>query len=317
MKLGMAYYGAFLPEHLRADLSAMRGMGCDEVLITLAENDFHIFPGKVRSAPGISHDLGLRIVANLWGFACAFGGGRVSRLLTDNPDVWQVRRDGTRKGEGCMNHPALRRRAEELVEMCAGLGYDAYFWDEPTVQDCYCKHCRAAFATGGGGDLSAAGPHEVHAFRQASIASYVEDMSAFVKRLDARFETATCVMPTDEPAWEVTARIAALDTFGTDPYWECFGQDMRWVSEKTRAAVELSRRYGKRSLMWLQAWRMPAGREAEIEAAARAIAAEGPDAIYAWGFRAGEGTNEACEDPAAAWAAVVRAYRELSQGAAR
>jgi len=311
MKLGMAYYGAYLPEHLHADLAAMREMGCDEVLITLAENDFHIFPGKVRSAPAIAHDLGLRIVANLWGFACAFGGGRVSRLLTDNPDVWQVRRDGSRKGEGCMNHPALRRRAEEMVEMCAGLGYDAYFWDEPTVQDCYCEHCQAAYAAAGGRNLHAAGPDEVHAFRQASIASYVEGMSAFVKRLDARFETATCVMPTDEAAWEATAAIAPLDTFGTDPYWECFGQDMAWVSEKTRATVELSRRYGKRSLMWLQAWRMPAGREGEIEQAAQAIAAEAPDALYTWGFRAGEGTNEACEDPAAAWAAVVRAYREL------
>lgn len=312
MKLGMAYYGAYLPEHLATDLSAMRDMGCDEVLVTLAENDFYVFKGKVRSTPQIAHDLGLRVMANLWGYACAFGGGRVSRLLTDNADVWLVARDGSRVGMGCTNHPAIRQRAQEMVEECAGLGYDAYFWDEPTVQDCYCEHCQARYAERGGqGNLRDAAADALHAFRQASIASYVEDMSAYVKRLDSRFETATCVMPIDRDAWEVTAAMPSLDTFGTDPYWYCFHQGMPWVSETTAAAMEVSRRHGKRSLMWLQGWMIPAGREEEIVEAARCIAAEQPDALYTWGYRGGEGTVETCADPVRAWEAVVRAYKEV------
>jgi hypothetical protein len=312
MKLGMAYYGAYLPEHLRSDFGAMADIGCDEVLLTLAENDFRIMTGKVKFAPDIAHDLGLRLIANLWGFACAFGGGRVSRLLTDNPDVWLMRRDGTRVGEGCTNHPALRQRAREMVEQCAGLGYDGFFWDEPTVQDCYCPHCAERFAATHAGALLEADAAGVMAFRQESIASYVEGMSDFVKGLDARFETATCVMPTDQAAWDVTAAIRSLDTFGTDPYWLCFRQPTSWVTPTTQAAMEVSRRYGKRSLMWLQGWAIPAGCEDEIADAGQRIAAEQPDALYTWAFRAAQGTVETSVDALRAWDVITRVYRDLA-----
>ena len=311
MKLGIAYIGAFLPEHLRLDLADIRGIGCDELLITLAENDFHITQGKVQFAPAIAHDLGLRILANFWGLACAFGGGRVSRLLTDNPDVWQVLRDGSRKGEGCMNHPALLQRAREMVDTCVAAGYDGFFWDEPTVQHCYCRHCCEEYLKAYGGDLLQAAPEQVHAFRQHSIVRYVQGMSEYVKAQRADLETATCVMPIDQEAWEPTARIAALDTFGTDPYWECFGKPPSWVTESTRETLAICRRYGKRSLMWLQGWRMPRGREDEIEKAGRLIAAEQPDALYTWAYRASEGTNETSQDPRRAWEVIVRTYRAL------
>jgi len=311
VKLGIAYIGAFLPEHLRLDLADIRAIGCDELLITLAENDFHILQGKVRFAPAIAHDLGLRILANFWGFACAFGGGRVSRLLTDNPDVWLVGRDGSRTGIGCTNHPALLQRAREMVDTCVAAGYDGFFWDEPTVQDCYCRHCREEYLKTFGGDLLQAAPGQVQAFRLHSITRYVRAMSEYVKAQRADLETSTCVMPIDHAAWEPTAQIAALDTFGTDPYWECMNHPVEWVSESTREALAVCRRYGKRSLMWLQGWRLPRGREEEIEQAGRLIAAEHPDALYTWAYKASLGTNETSQDPERAWEVIVRTYRAL------
>ena len=311
MKLGMAYLGAHLPEHLRTDLIDICRIGCDELLIALSENDFHILTGKVQFASAIAHDLGLRILANFWGFACAFGGGRISRLLTENPEVWVVRRDGSRLGQGCMNHPLLLARAREMVDRCVAAGYDGFFWDEPTQQDCYCVHCREKFAAAYGGNLLAAPSDQVQAFRLHSIVSYVETMSDYVKSLQADLETATCVMAVDQAAWEATARVPSLDTFGTDPYWLRLQQPLSWVTESTREAMAVCRKYGKRSLMWLQGWAIPAGREEEIEEAAQRIAAERPDALYTWSYRAGLGSNEASEDPARAWDAIVRVYRML------
>jgi hypothetical protein len=315
MKLGVSYLGAYLPEHLRTDLADIRDLGCSELLITLAENDFHIFPGKVRFAPAIAHDLGLRILANFWGFACAFGGGRVSRLLTDNPTVWLVAKDGARVGIGCMNHPALLKQAREMVDVCAAAGYDGFFWDEPTEQDCYCEHCQALFENMYGSSLQAADPTQRQGFRMYSVARYVETMSDYVKTVRGDLETATCVMPVDRAAWEDTACIGSLDTFGTDPYWICEQQPASWVTEPTRAAIALARQHGKRSLMWLQGWMIPSGREAEQEEAARLIAAEGPDALYVWSYRGGLGSNETCEDPASAWQVLRQVYGSLGAGA--
>lgn len=318
MKLGMAYYGSHLPDHLLSDMTEIRQMGCDELLITLSENDFNIFKGKVQFGPAIAHDLGMRILANFWGFACAFGGGRLSLLLTNNPDVWMQLRDGSRLGQGCMNHPALLALARQQVDRCIAAGYDGFFWDEPTTQDCFCPHCQAKYAqTVGAGqpvaDLLLADAEHVAAFRQASISGYVRAMSDYVKSQSTKLETATCVMPVDQAAWEDTASIPSLDTFGTDPYWFCWNQPASWVSGSTRETLELCQRTGKRSLMWLQGWAMPAGREGEIEEAAHLIAAEGPDALYTWGYRAGLGTNEACADPARAWETIKRAYAALKR----
>jgi hypothetical protein len=313
MHLGVSYLGAYLPEHLRADLADIRAVGCDEVLVTLAENDFHILPGKVRFTPAIAHDLGLRVLANFWGFACAFGGGRVSRLLTEDPEVWVLGPGGARLGMGCMNHPALLARAREMVDRCVETGYDGFFWDEPTQQDCYCPHCTDLFAGLYGSDLCTADGEQVEAFRLQSIVRYVRTMSDYVKALRPELETATCVMPCDEAAWEPTARIPSLDTFGTDPYWLCLERPLAWVSESTRQSLKVCRSHGKRSLMWLQGWMIPAGREREIEEAAWRLAAEGPDALYTWSYRGGLGSNEACDDPEAAWQVVVEVYRALRE----
>ena len=213
--------------------------------------------------------------------------------------------------QGCMNHPALLGRAREMVDRCVAAGYDGFFWDEPTVQDCYCAHCREKYRETLGGELRAATPEQLEQFRLLSIAGYVATMSEYVKSQSAGLETATCVMPTDRAAWEITACITALDTFGSDPYWLCFNQPPAWVSQNTRPVLDLCRRYGKRSLMWLQGWNVPAGREAEIEEAARLIAAQAPDALYTWSYLGGQGTNETCADPAQAWAAIGRAYRTI------
>lgn len=311
MKLGMAYMGAYLPEHLRNDLTEMRRTGCDEVIITLSENDFHVLQGKVRFAPRIAHDLGLRLLANFWGFACAFGGGRVSRLLTERIDCWLVRRDGRLQGEGCMNHPALLQRGREMVDECVSRGYDGFFWDEPTRQDCYCGHCRRLFREQSGEELTAAEPARVEAFRMQSVSGYVDAMSGYVKSVRGDLETSTCVMPHDEAAWDATARIGSLDTFGTDPYWMHFGWPLPRVTDCTRAVVDLCRRRGKRSMVWLQGWLVQAGREVEIEEAARRIAAERPDALYTWSYRASMGSDETSADPVRCWDEIVRVYGML------
>ena len=66
-----------------------------------------------------------------FGFAIAFGGGRVSRLLTENPDV-VLGADGVRRGIGCMN---LLLAGRKRWWSNAWMQADGFFWDSPR-QDC-------------------------------------------------------------------------------------------------------------------------------------------------------------------------------------
>ena len=76
--------------------------------------------------------------------------------------------------------------------------------------------------------------------------------------------------------------------------------------------MEVSRCYGKRSLMWLQGWAIPAGHEDEIADAGQRIAEEQPDALYTWAFRAAQGTVETSADPLRAWDVITHVYRDLA-----
>ncbi|MGQ9629904.1 MAG: hypothetical protein ACUVXI_06240 [bacterium] len=317
MRLGIAYLGSYLPQHLDMDLEDIKNMGCDDVVITLAENDFRILTGKVRFAAKIAHDHGLRIIANFWGYACAFGGGRVSKLLTERPDVWQVDRDGNPVGMGCPNNETLRENLVRMVEECLEYEYDGFFWDEPTKYNCYCKSCQSKYEAKYGHPLPKEDTAELREFREESIADFVNYMSDKVKELDPTKITSTCVMPTDRESWESVASIPSLDIFGTDPYWLCFKRDLSFVSESAREIVKICRKYGKTSNLWVQCWKVPQSKEGEVYEASLLCAREKPDSIYAWSYMGGLGSNEECDDPSKAWENLKRAYREIREKEAR
>ena len=67
--------------------------------------------------------------------------------------------------------------------------------------------------------------------------------------------------------------------------------------------------HGKRSQLWLQAFRVPAGREEELAEGIAVIDELGADSVFAWPYRAGEGSILESGDARAAWDAIGRGYR--------
>jgi len=313
MRLGMAYYGSYLPEHLEQDLTTIKNLGCEEVIITLSENDFHIMQGKLKFVPRIAHNLGLKLLANFWGYVCSFGGGRVSKLLTEKPQVWQVDREGKSVGMGCPNHPLVIETAQRMVDECIKYNYDGFFWDEPTRFDCYCKACQDKYYSLYGESLPRKVTPQLREFRNRTVIDYVQLMSDYVKKSRSSAETATCVMISDRETWEDVAKIPSLDSFGTDPYWLASDQPVSYVVRYSQEVVRLCRKNGKSSQVWLQCWSIPRGKEPEIYEAGKLIAAEKPDIIYTWAYRAGLGTNEESENPEEAWKYLVKTYQELAK----
>lgn len=315
MQLGVSYIPAHLPEHIETDMRQLAAMGCTEVLFALQENHIHTLTGALRFGAQIARARGLRPYAVIWGFANTFGGGRMSKLLFDDPDLWCRSEDGTPYAQACLNNPALSKRFAEITALCRHHGYEGMFVDEPTEQECFCSYCLDRFADLVGRDLQASrGTLEYASFRTETVRDYTAAACRGVKDVDARLRTITCVMPRDREAWTDVAAIPELDVFGTDPYWLLSGGRML-LEQAIEDAIEvrdICAQQGKLSQIWLNAWAIPAGREKEIYIGGHALAEAGCDSLYTWSYRGGLGTNEECDDPERAWSSVVRLYRELA-----
>jgi hypothetical protein len=84
------------------------------------------------------------------------------------------------------------------------------------------------------------------------------------------------------------------------------------VGEFSRHVARLARENGKGSQIWIQAMRLPAGAEGEIEAACEAIVAEGVTHIAAWSFDGGELLDPVLsERPADVWRTTENIFKRL------
>ena len=317
MALGVSYIPAHLPDHIEADMRHLAAIGCTEVLFALQENHIYTLTGALHYGAQIAQQAGLRPLAVIWGFANTFGGGRISRIMLEDLDLWCQDEEDVPFAQACLNNPTLPQRFTEIAALCREHGYTGIFIDEPTKQECFCSYCQAAFRARYGGRLRAAkGSADYAAFRAETVRAYVATICRQVKALDADLATVTCVMPRDRDMWAAIAAISELDVLGTDPYWLLSRGHMtleQAVADATEAK-RLAEHYGKGSQVWLNCWGIPGGLEEEIYLGGRALAAVGCDSLYTWSFRGGLGTNEACERPDHAWASVVRLYGELAKG---
>lgn len=319
MELGISYIAVHLPDHIQTDMAHMREIGCSEVLFSLQENHLNTLTGAARFGPSIAKENGLRPYVVYWGYANTFGGGRMSDLLLDDRTMWRVRADGTPEPRACLNHPRLVESFVEMTDLCRDHGFEGVFIDEPMTQDCFCLHCQSCFEERFDGSLrESLGTAEYNAFQLATVVGYVTRVCQRVKALDASLKTMACVMPfhPHTELFEPVSAIPELDVFGTDPYWLLGGgfadmtlDDAVSHAQRVRALCEAR---GKQSQIWLNGWRIPAGREEQIHTGGKALAEVGCDSLYTWSFRAGLGTYEECDRPEVAWENVVRLYRELS-----
>ena len=157
-----------------------------------------------------------------------------------------------------------------------------------------CPYCRERFAAlyAGADLLTERDPARLRHFQAQTVIGYTAALCRGVKALDPLLQTITCIMPHDRACFEGVAAIPELDVLGTDPYWLLPGSTM--TIEQAVADAELIQRTcavgGKASQIWLNAWKIPAGREGEVYTGGLRLAAVGCDALYTWSYRGGLGT---------------------------
>jgi len=311
MRTGVSYMGHHNPRHLRVDMADLQALGCDDVFVALQENDFAYFDGKIRFIPPLAREYGLRPAAIFWGALNLFGGGRSSQFLLEHPEGFQVAKDGSHRAKGCYVNPVCVRRIQDMIDLVAQAGYEAYFVDEPTrLVDCFCPSCCTRFDELYGGDLRAAPAEKEKEFRTRCVTGYVRTISEYCKANHPKLETVCCLMPHDRDMWENVVAIDALDNLGTDIYWVNNDRDVEEMTPMVRDLAGMCRNAGKIHHEWLQTWVVRAGNEARITAQGEILIREQPDGLYVWAYEGQVGTTETCEDPAAAWEAAKGILRK-------
>ena len=77
----ISYYGLGYVEHAIADFKEMKEHGCDTVILAITEFDMDFWFPNINNIVKTAHELGLRVLADLWGIGKYFGGEQVSHLL--------------------------------------------------------------------------------------------------------------------------------------------------------------------------------------------------------------------------------------------
>ena len=316
MQLGVSYIPAHLPWHIERDLGELAEIGCTDVLFAIQENHFDTLHGPLTFGPELARRAGLRPQAVIWGLLNTFGGGRMSTIMLRDTSLWRVGRGGAPEPMACLNNPGVIDHLEKLIVRLRDAGFETFFIDEPTPQDCLCAYCQQAFRRQFGEELSPTeGDDRYRAFQRQTVIDYIRRGCACVKRVDPKLQTTCCLMSHDRACWREAARVRELDMLAADPYWLIpflklsFAQAM----DDAKLLKQICGEEGKRSQLWLNCWGIPANVEQEIYRGGRELAAIGFDSLFTWSYRGGLGTNEQCARPDVAWEQVRRLYRELAR----
>lgn len=337
VKVGVSYFGVRHVRHVAEDLDRIADAGCTFVVHTFSENDLLYYRGTIDRIVELSHKRGLDVYLDPWGVGRVFGGEAFSSFLAEHPEDRQVTSDGTPVPHVCLGSTRFRDMLFSWISAAASAGAESVFWDEPhlySVQKrggpwaCSCERCERRFAERFGHPMPRALTPEVEQFRVDSLTEFVDALA-----MEARSQglgNAICLLPVDmgtesreeiewpqQGLWERIAALGSIDLFGTDPYWFHFCRDMEpFVGEWAGRVRDLCVRHGKESQIWVQAFRVPRGRESEVRDAAFLASEMGIESLAAWGYEGCAAMSSlACDRPEVVWQILCETFRELRDGA--
>jgi hypothetical protein len=331
IKTGVSYFGNRNPRHFVQDLEEILRHNCNFVLLTFSENDQEYYLDTMAEFVELAKGVGLEVYLDPWGVGRVFGGEAYSSFALKNPHTLQRLQNGDPAPGCCMNHPEFREFMRQWIDDAVAIGADVLFWDEPhfyidwAAEDklanwtCRCQHCQQKYLEKTGEELPNVFDSTVARFREDVIVDFLTALCDYTKQKGAR--NAICLLPFQDEAfgvtnWDRVASIPTLDIFATDPYWLFFNRRVDpYVVNHARLLVELGQKYGKEPQIWIQNFRIPAGREDEIREAIAVAYAEGIRNFAAWSFYGSSYMSWIKSDnPEKVWDTLGEVYGELQRG---
>ena len=279
------------------------------VVHTFSEDDLYHYRSTMAEIVAATKDARLGVWLDPWGVGGIFGGEAFSRAALDEPSWQQVASDGKRLPACCPNNPGFQRFVLDWIESACRTDADGIFWDEPhffmdrtsNVLGCFCMYCKEL-----ANDM-----HITEAdFRIMSVLSFLA--WAFKHVSAARKENILCLLPEDINKYNWIASIEAaniygLTNLGTDPFWLSRGEEPEYsISRFGGTVMSAAAKLGIKSHLWIQGFKIPSGREAEITRAVLAAGRLLPNVIAIWGFDGCAAMSSvACQRPHRAWQAFL------------
>ena len=315
MKIGVSYFGNRILKHVKEDLQNIVEHSCNYVVHTFSENDLKYYRETMQDIVKVSHDLGLEVYIDPWGVGGVFGGEAFSNFLLENSDVWQVTSNGAAVPIACLNNEKFKKFLREWISVAVDLGSDVVFWDEPHLYvsepmkgklnqwACLCKICKQKFKEKFSYEMPTEFSQDVVEFREETITDFLTEMSGLARQKGVK--NAVCLLPIESSIygiknWDRVCRIETMDIFGSDPYWISFEQKAasmgfgkkalkslevaKFVGYFSQKIQYLCKKYGKEGQIWIQAFKIPEGREQEVAIAVDTAYNLGIRNIATWGY---------------------------------
>lgn len=331
IQTGVSYFGNRWTHHINKDLDDITSHHCTFVVHTFSENDLHFARGTIGKIFRATLDHNLGCWADPWGVMGLFGGEAFSAFVPRHLEACQVLNNGRIVPAACPSADETRTEMKLWIDAAIEAGADTIFWDEPHLfipewessevapresWACRCTHCQVRYQNEFGSVMPSIFTSELRAFRQNLLIDFLGEMIAYTKSQGAK--NAVCLLPVDEASleslpWERVSSLPGIDIFGTDPYWLIFKRNVQeFVSEQSQKVVAVCRKHNIQPHIWVQAFKVPAGHESEIELALTTARTEGVPILAVWGYRGCEALSKiACERPDEAWKVVGQAYSQI------
>ncbi|HOE62535.1 MAG TPA: hypothetical protein PKW18_05390 [Candidatus Sumerlaeota bacterium] len=326
MKLGCSYFGNRILKHVAEDMKYLADNHFTYVVHTFSENDFRFYAGTMKEIIRISKDCGLETLIDPWGVGRVFGGEAFSEFVAFHPEECQMLNDGKPSANACPNNPKFRTFMKNWIETAVGTGADYVFWDEPhfylsswmggrpNTWGCRCKYCAKKFEEEYNMPMPLEETPTVNEFKHYSIRAFLQEMLNHAHQYGAK--NSLCILPhsaANDVAMRDFAEMNNLEDFGTDPYWYGINKNaQQYVGETSRKVFEVCREVGRNGHIWIQGFKIPAGREKEIEIAVKAAVDAGIRNLAVWGFDAcGNMSTIAPDDPKKAWQIILESFKSV------
>jgi hypothetical protein len=323
-KFGVSYFGNRYPHHARADMHAIREAGADFVVLVMSESDLRWNPGTMADLVAIARESGLEPWLTAWAIGGVFGGETASYAVGEHPEACQRDSHGGHLPALCPRQPTFRSLMASWLDVAVAAGAKIVQWDEPQLAlpyragasryACCCDLCAAAFTERFGKPLPQASTPEVELFNDDLLSELIAWLVSAAR--ERGLESAVVLLPDenfDPDRARSAAELPGVRYFGSTPFWIRNGIAPEGIPAYLASWAELMLQATAGTdadpFVWIQAFDVPAGREAEIELAIDSLIESGVHTIAVWSYLACAAMSGlACEDPEAAWQAALRAF---------
>ncbi|TET77897.1 MAG: hypothetical protein E3J41_06015 [Candidatus Cloacimonadota bacterium] len=295
MKFGVSYFGNRILEYVETDMRLLKTIGFDFVVHTYSENDFEFYEKTMHEIVKITKDEGLEAWLDPWGLGGFFGGEAYSSWVLKYSNICQIDSIFERVPAACPNNDMFRKLISTWIKSAAESGADFIFWDEPHFYQhfsksglwcCRCASCVKKFNELYNSKFPLKKSTRIKFFKMESIIDFLSFATDTAEKENIR--NAICILPEAEESFLTkVASLPNLEILATDPYGILFGKPLKdYVKNETRKLQRAAKKYGKKTQIWTQAFKVPHENHKEVIKAMDIPLKLGADSIAVWGYKA-------------------------------